>query len=127
MTALPSYFMVSESNGALYDTRPDGWSKAALRPNYSRHNREIRTVADLKAVLRAGPYAWPGGYPLMLICDDGGSLHFYCVRANLREVIAAIKDGHDSQWRVRYLEVNWEDAEAFCDHCGERIESAYAD
>jgi hypothetical protein len=25
------------------------------------------------------------------------------------------------------LEVNWENPELFCDHCGNRIESAYAE
>jgi hypothetical protein len=26
-----------------------------------------------------------------------------------------------------HLEVNWEDPDLFCDHCGARIESAYAE
>jgi hypothetical protein len=25
------------------------------------------------------------------------------------------------------LEANWEDPDLFCDHCGDRIESAYAE
>jgi hypothetical protein len=28
---------------------------------------------------------------------------------------------------VEALDVNWEDPDLFCDHCGNRIESAYAE
>jgi hypothetical protein len=30
-------------------------------------------------------------------------------------------------WRVVACDTNWEDASLYCDHSGERIESAYAE
>jgi hypothetical protein len=30
-------------------------------------------------------------------------------------------------WRVVACDTNWEDGELYCDHSGERIESAYAE
>jgi len=85
------------------------------------------TTKDLKQSLRSGPYAWPGGYPLYFITSDGAALSFQAVRDNLRAVLSAIKTRSDDGWRVVAVEVNWEDPLLFCDHTGERIESAYAE
>lgn len=123
---LPHHFAVSDFDGALYDTRVEGWHKRPpLRPTYSRHCREIESTHDLKAALRAGPYAWPGGYPFYFVTHDGGALSFDSVRSRLREELASVAD-HDSD-RIAAVEVNWEDPDLYCDHSGERIESAYAE
>ena len=80
--------------------------------------------AELKTALRNGPYAWPGGYPVYFITDNGGVLSYKTVRNNLRLVFGAYPgDG----WKVAGHEINWEDGELFDDHTGERIESAYAE
>lgn len=74
--------------------------------------------------LAQSPYAFPGGYPLHAVTSDGAALCKCCVKSE-RESIGTTT-GHDG-WNVIALTVNWEDASLFCDHCGERIESAYAE
>jgi len=82
---------------------------------------------ELKESLRRGPYAWPGGYPIHYLTSDGGSLHPSCVRENFREILGAIRSHSGCGWRVVAAFVNWEDASLYCDHCGSRQESAYAE
>ena len=87
--------------------------------------KHIKTTAQLRAILRAGPYAWPGGYPMFFVTNDGDSLCFECVRAEYRSVSYSIRHKVNDGWRVVACCVNWEDNDMICDHCGERIESAY--
>lgn len=115
---------------ALYDTRDANWSTSPpLRANFNCHHREIKSAADLKATLRAGGYAWPGGYPLYFVTSDGAALSFESVRANLRDCLGAIDfpDRFEAEWRVVACDINWEDSELRCDHSGERIPAAYDD
>ena len=87
----------------------------------------IQTTTDLKNAIRSGSYAWPGGYPLFFITDDGAALSFDSVKANLRSVLWSIKNKVNDGWRVVGCDANWENGELTCDHSGERIESAYCD
>lgn len=123
-----NHFFISDCDGALHDTRQPNWSAKPLRANYKRHHADIKTTADYKATLRAGGFVWPGGYPLFLICADGGVLCFDCARKEARNVLDAIHcDDRHSGWRVVACDVNYEDQELNCDHCGERIAPAYGD
>ena len=70
------------------------------------------------------PYAWPGGYPIVYVTDDGGCLCPNCVQDNLEEIGTTHKG---SGWNVVGMDANWEDPSLFCDHCGNRIKSAYAE
>lgn len=121
------HFFVSESDGGLYDTRVEGWSnRRALRPDYSKHFRDIETTAQLRATLRAGAYAWPGGYPLYFLTQCGEALSFESVRENIGEVIGAIQnDDSGGGWLVVACQVNEEDSQLTCAHSGKPIESAY--
>ena len=74
--------------------------------------------------LSSSPYAWPGGYPLFGVTSDGAALCHRCAKSE-REAIGTTT-GSDG-WRLVALQPNWEDPELFCDHCGSRIESAYAE
>ncbi len=124
MSKLPNHLFCSESYGALYDTRIDGWAaQPPLRANFSRHHRKIKTVADLKATLRAGPYAWPGGYPLYFILADGESASFNTVKAEFRHICASYLEG-DSAWQVIGCDVNYESVMR-CAISGNLIEAAY--
>jgi hypothetical protein len=58
------------------------------------------------------------------IFHDGGSCCRHC--AKTERTYIATTTGTDG-WGLVALEVNWEDPELFCDHCGDRIESAYAE
>jgi len=92
-----------------------------------KHFSVITNTAELLATLRAGPSAWPGGYPLYFITSDGGALSFATVQKNLRRVLSSIRDQSSDGWQVVACDVNWEDAELFDDHTGEKIPSAYAE
>lgn len=89
---------------------------------------EIKTVADLDDALERGPYAWPGGYPIYFITDDGGALAFKTVKDEYDLIRDAIEDDDTSGgWRVVDVDINWEDERLFDDHTGDLIESAYGD
>jgi len=88
----------------------------------------IQSLSEFRRAYRNGPWAWPGGYPLFFVTEDGEALSFEAVRANLREVIAAIASRDNSGgWRVIASEVNYEDSALYCAHTGRRIESAYGE
>jgi hypothetical protein len=122
----PDYLFVSDSDGAMYDTRVDGWShKPTLRPNFRRYHTRIKSTHDLKATLRNGAYAW--GYPLYFVTSDGGTLSFEAVRSELRSVLDSIRNRHNDGWRIVACDINYEDTDLYCDHTGEKIEPAYGD
>ena len=86
------------------------------------------TTPELKQALRAGPYAWPGGYPLYFLAADGSALSFEAVRLEIRQVMCAMRHpGTDRDWQIVAVDVNWEDSELFCAHTGQLIPCAYSD
>ncbi len=78
----------SSDDGALFDTRIREWHKHPIRLNYRRTHAHIASVADLKATIRNGAFAWPGGYPLFFITDDGAALCFDCGQKEAKRIIA---------------------------------------
>ena len=70
------------------------------------------------------PYAWPGGYPRFALTTDGGCLCKDCCRTESKSI--GFTYGTDG-WCVTDVLINWEDPSLYCDHCGNRIESAYAE
>jgi len=74
--------------------------------------------------LSSNPYAWPGGYPLFAITHDGAALCPHCCKTERASI--GTTTGRDG-WGVVAIEANWEDPDLYCDHCGARIESAYAE
>ena len=82
-------------------------------------------LSDARAAARQ-KYCWPGGYPLYLVCADGGVLCTDCARKEWRLVARATRHpGTDRQWEIVGVAVNWENESVFCDHCGTQIEYAY--
>lgn len=125
---IPEHMFIFE--GDLYDTRGSAWAcLPPLRKGYRTHwSRDgAWGTAQVKAALRAGELAWPGRLPMFMITDDGGCLHFDCVRDELRNVLWSIKSECSDGWRVVACDINYEDGEMICAHCGERIESAYGE
>lgn len=88
---------------------------------------EIKNSKELKAALRAGPYVWPGGYPVYFIASDGEALSYKAVRENYKLVLRAVKEQDDDGWLVIYMDVNWGGYDWYCAQSGERIESAYGE
>ena len=103
------------------------YTQEVLRENYCLTHREISTVADLKATIRAGQYAWPGGYPMFFITSDGAALSFDAVEQEFSQVAYAVRHKSNDGWRVVGCDINYEDTDLVCVHTGEPIESAYGD
>jgi hypothetical protein len=117
-----SHLFVSVT-GELHDTRRPGWATRPLRPLFSRHVRNITTGADVRACLRAGEYAWPGGYACFFVTSDGESLSFDAVRKHLRSITWSIRNRCNDGWRVVGLECTANcDETAVCAHTGAAIE-----
>jgi hypothetical protein len=88
----------------------------------------MMTISQFRAAMRSGPYAWPCGYPLFFVTEDGGILSFKAARECRREILSALDRGDSrSGWAVVAVDINYEDHELTCDHTGERIECAYGD
>ena len=69
-------------------------------------------------------YAWPGGYPIVYIMEDGETLCPACANGE------SGSEAHESApplsgWRIVGADVHWEGEPETCAHCGARIESAY--
>jgi hypothetical protein len=65
-----------------------------------------------------------GGYPVFYLTEDSGVLCAACVQTERPDVADA---DQASDWKVVAADVNWEDPDLYCDHCSDRIESAYAE
>jgi hypothetical protein len=89
----------------------------------------INSIADFRAAIRQGPYAWPGGYSVYFEMADGEAMSFKAVKAERRRVLEALRDcpkGYrDFDWLPLATDINWEDTELTCAHTGEKIPSAY--
>lgn len=116
---LPDHLSVFE--GDLWDNRSK--PSKIVRSNYSQHVRDIKTVADVKACLRAGPYAWPGGYACFFVTADGGVLSFEAARQELQQIVYSLHDdSFRDGWRVIGLVCTADaDETPVCDHTGKDI------
>jgi hypothetical protein len=84
------------------------------------------SIDELNSALRNGPYAWPGGYPIYFIMADGEAISFKSAEEHADLMRAAI-NGEYGCWLPAVADINWEDADLYCAHSGERIESAYSE
>ncbi len=123
---MQDHFFISDTDGALHDTRDLNWSSNPLRSDYRRSFPHIDTLAQVKATLRAGPYAWPGGYQMYFITQDGAALSFEAVRSEFRQIVQDYAWNHDTGWMMAGCEINYEDEELYCGHTGKQIEAAYS-
>lgn len=90
------------------------------------NNVAAAILRDVKLAIRE-PYAWPGGYPKFVVMKDGATLSCTSARKEWRSICAStIQDARDG-WDAAGVDINYEDPALFCDHSGERIESAYAE
>ena len=83
-------------------------------------------TSQVKQFIRQ-PYAWPGGYPLFAICNDGGCLCKTCAKENAKQIIESTRREYRDGWQVEAIDVNWEDTGLYCDNCSQPIESAYGE
>lgn len=72
-------------------------------------------------------YAWPGGYPLFIVCNDGACLCTDCAKKEYHQIAHDTVKGWGTGWDVAAAAVNWEDSDLYCDNCNKQIESAYGE
>ena len=68
-------------------------------------------------------YAWPGGYPIIYVMDDGGVICPDCANGQNGSEASESSDCHG--WKIVGYDVHWEGEPIACDYCGKMIESAY--
>ena len=85
-----------------------------------------RILRDVKNAAR-NKYAWPGGYPLLLILSDGETLCVKCAKSEFRAIASATIARRRSDWRCEGVEIHYEGPPAYCAHCNAATESAYGD
>jgi hypothetical protein len=73
------------------------------------------------------PYAFPGGYPKYIICDDGAALCCDCAKKEFAQIAHDTVKGYHTGFDVAGADINWEDSDLYCDNCGKPIESAYGE
>lgn len=120
---MKDYFMVSECSGDLFDTRKPGWHKLpALRPAYGKIKRDCKyDNMALKAAIRT-KYAWPGGYELFGICDDGAVLCCDCMRREYHLIAYSRRHKINDGWRIVAIDCAAEyDSFIYCVHCNKTI------
>ena len=83
------------------------------------------TLTEYRKAIHNGAYAWPGGYPIYFICDDGAALCFNCAKKERRNIIESICRNIRDGWNLAATDINYEDTELVCAHCGKPIEAAY--
>lgn len=74
--------------------------------------------AEIATIVSEEGFAWPGGYELFAITDDGGVLCRFCC-ANERECIEESYPG-DGFFITRMASAEM-DEDVACDHCGRVI------
>lgn len=72
-------------------------------------------------------YAWPGGYPLFIVMEDGACLCVECGKNELGQIATSTANRSRDGWGAAGIDVNWEDTSLYCDHCSKQIESAYGE
>lgn len=75
----------------------------------------------LQNFIRSGGYAWPGGYPMALLMEDGEVIDSKAARENYR--LIRRETGRD--WTPVDVFIHWEGEPLVCVHSGRLIESAY--
>lgn len=85
------------------------------------------TLEQFNEQLASGPYAWPGGYPVYFVTSDGAALSFAAAKKEAELIRASIAEKSNDGWQVVGADINWEDPQLYCEHTGQRIESAYAE
>jgi hypothetical protein len=119
------HLFLSES-GDLYDTRLHNWADKPIRAQHARTHRTIRTGLQLRQTLRAGPYAWPGGYPVVLTTSDGEMVHPGALTKDKGALYRALYDIRTKvSGRIVGADIYYEGDDVQCAYTNETISSAY--
>ena len=83
----------------------------------------MEAINKVKRAIRE-PFAWPGGYPVYTVMQDGEMLCPQRAKENFRLIISATKHHDGSGWEAADITVLWE-GEEFCANCGKILDPAY--
>ena len=72
-------------------------------------------------------FAWPGGYPIVYVCSDGGTLCADCVNREVDNIDDSTRRKLRDGWALAGCDVHYEGPPIICNHCNAEIESAYGD
>lgn len=126
MNKLADHLFVSSTDGHLYDTRKPDWHKQApLRKDYCHTFETIDNSRELRATIRNGAYAWPGGYPLVFLTADGDCVSFNGAEAQYRQCANDMRNY--PRYRIVGCFIHLEGSPIECAWSGEQIESAYGE
>ena len=72
-------------------------------------------------------FAWPGGYQMYYLCEDGGYLCPNCANDDRvrEEMRIPARNFPDKSWRISRVGINLEDNSLYCDNCNQQIEPSY--
>lgn len=110
-------FFLSEADGHLYR---DGDLSAPFRKGMVKWNSQIKTVSDLKGLIRAADRAF-GCTSLVLIMDDGETLCNACAHSEFRRIAEAVRDKDNTGWRAVSACMDNETGPCECANCGDTI------
>ena len=79
----------------------------------------VKQIYDLQWA-KDNPYAWPGGYTVLGVLNDGEYLCNKCLHESEVHV-----GGEADGWRFEGVDIYWEGPPEQCAHCGDAIESEY--
>jgi hypothetical protein len=124
---MQNHLFLSES-GDLFDTRRENWGDRPLRAGFAGHRAVIKNGMDLRATLRAGGAAWPGGYTVVLFTADGDMASIAGLLRDKSALRTALRDiqGRCSG-RIVASGLYQEGPLAQCCYTNETIESDYGD
>jgi len=111
---------ISQVDGHLY--RSNNFDQP-VRRDVAYWTDRIRTVADLKAVIRASDKAF-GGRSLVLWTSDSECLCGTCARSEFRLIAEAVRDKDNNGWRAVAASTDEEasdDSYCFCANCNATI------
>ena len=86
----------------------------------------VDIMRQVKGFIRE-PYAWPGGYPKVLIMSDGACLCHDCAKAEFDNITRSTLTGAKDGGHAAGADVNWENTDLHCDNCYSHIPSAYCE
>ena len=86
----------------------------------------IAVLRKVKEAIRQ-PYAWPGGYPLYIVMEDGESLSIEAAKKMFFLLAHATLFAQRDGWQAAGVDINYEDTELYCAHTNKQIESAYGE
>jgi hypothetical protein len=88
--------------------------------------QSTNTLQSVRAFARQ-PYAFPGGYPIILIMVDGETICAKCARDNYRLISDATRNNSRDGWQAAGTDIHWEGEPLNCANCNATTESAYGD